>query len=205
VAKLITLEEFKVSLGLTAKADSGKDDLMNAAVEAGSGAVQDALNFDVLQTAYDETYDGTGLPYIWLRQVPVISSVPVTVQENGLSLVSAFGYSAAADVVVDPVRGQIMRQNGSNVSVGVSPNWPARWSEGFQNVRVTYTAGYAVVPEQFKMVTKYLAARFFKEFDEKKVGVSRRTTGAHSVDFISELPDVYQQILLANRRTYFAR
>src|SRR5258705_6224120 len=99
---------------------------MNAAIEAGSGAVQDGLNFDVVQTAYDETYDGTGLPYLWLRQVPVIASVPVTVQENGVSLVTAFGYSAAADVVVDPVPAQLMRQNATNVAAPVRPNLAPR-------------------------------------------------------------------------------
>jgi len=204
MADLITVEEFRNYLGLGVKANESQNELMAACVSAGSEWVREALNRDLDLRAYTEKYDGTGLPYIWLRQIPVAASPIPTVVENGTALVVAAGYNVAADVILDTERGVLFRQDGPTSSVGTS-RLPNRWSLGIQNVDIGYTAGHSVIPADVKLLTRYVAARFWKDVDQKTIGISRRSAGPHSTDFMTDLPEILRQIVDQRKRVYFAR
>jgi hypothetical protein len=205
VADLITLEEFKGYLGLGAKKVADQEDLMKLCVTAASNFVRDALSLDVDLQSYDEVYDGNGRPFLPLRMAPVATSPLPVVTENGMNLVVAAGYSISADATVDPVRGYLARLPGPTVIPGTNSPFPARWTRGFQNIHVIYSAGFAVVPGEFKLLASYVSSRYFVEPDERRVGVSRRGQGSHSTEFIEGLPDLYKEIIRINRRTYLAR
>ena len=205
MADLITLEEFKDYLGPGAKKVSDQEDLMKRCVAAASNFVRGALSLDVDLQSYDEVYDGNGRPFLPLRMAPVATSPLPVVIENGVALIVAFGYSITVDATVDPVRGYLARMPGPTVVPGTNSPFPARWTKGFQNVHVAYSAGFATVPGEFKVLTSYVAARYFAETDERRVGVSRRGQGSHSTEFIEGLPDLYKEIIRINRRTYLAR
>lgn len=209
-AKLITLEEFKDYAGLGPKSRSDKDGLIGACIDAAGDDLRSALSFDLDLQVYDERYDGNGSPYLPIHMFPVATSPLPVVEENGVPLVVAFGYNVNADVIIDPgpitrLTSWMYRQNGPNVVFGGSSGLQPRWSEGFQNVHIVYTAGYSPVPEQFKMVVRYLAKRYFDEADQKKIGFARRASGPNSAEFMADLPEVMQSVIRINRRTYLAR
>ena len=205
MADLITLEEFKDYLGQGAKKSPAQEDLMKACVAAASNMVRDALSLDVDQRSYDEIYDGNGRPFLPLRNVPVAPSPLPVVTENGAALTVTAGYDVTADVAVDFERGYLKRQLGPTVISGQRSFFPGSWTRGFQNVRAVYTAGFSPIPEEFKMLTRYLASRYFVEPDERRIGKSRVGQGSHSTEFIEGLPEMYKEIIRINRRTYLAR
>ena len=205
MANLITLEEFKLYLGPETKLNTKNDDLMNACVASSSNLVRDLLGRDVDLQAYNENYDGNGLPYIALRQIPVaLSPIPV-VTENGVALVVGAGYSPNADVLVDPVRGWLNRNTGPTNVPGNFSESPGRWTISFQGINVVYTAGNSPVPEDLKLLTRYIASRLWHDSSRKSGSVARRSTGTNSVEFLQTIPDVYKEIVRTNRRVYFAR
>lgn len=201
---LATLKEFKDWLGTGAKSNSVSDPLLNSCLDAASDWVREQVNRDLTQQAYDERYNGNGLPYLSLNQVPVATSTLPAVEEDGSALVVAVGYDLTADVILDPVKGWLNRQPGTTPSFGVSPGIPGRWSLGFQNVRVVYTAGYATIPPSLKSLALYVAARYWKESDRKEFGVLSRSTGSHSVTFLQGLPEIYKETIRRNKRVYYA-
>jgi hypothetical protein len=205
VADLITVEEFRNYMGLGVKANETQNELMAACVSAASDWVREALNRDMDFRAYTETYDGNGLPFLWLRQEHVATSPIPTVVENGTALVVKAGYDVTADVTLDPERGVLYRQSGPTQIVGNVSRLPNRWSIGIQNIAITYSAGYSTIPADVKILTRYVAARFWKETDSKAIGISRRSAGAHSTDFMTDLPTLYREIVDQKKRAYFAR
>lgn len=106
--------------------------------------------------ARDEKYDGCGESVLSLRNYPVSSIASI-------ALVSADGTSttlASTDYTADLSAGRL-RWNGSTA---YWPGWseqtgapaygyrPPGWPDGFQNVRVQYTAGYSTVPADLRGV-----------------------------------------------------
>ena len=205
MADLITVEEFRNYIGLGAKANESQNELMSACVASASEWIREAVNRELDFRAYAEKYDGNGLPYLWLKQDKVAASPMPTVTANGTALIAAPGYGVNADVILDGERGVLYRQSGPTQIVGNVSRLPNRWSIGIQNISATYSAGYATIPSDLKLLARYMAAVYRKEPDTKAVGVARRTTGAQSTDFMKDLPEMYQQTILQRRRVYFAR
>lgn len=138
-------------------------------------AVQAALErycertFD--STAYtDEAYDGTGSEWIVTKQVPITTLTSVETQDNN-GVVTAV---ATTDYRMESTSGRIFRLGASRGRItrdsfgelsypefGVSPSWPA----GFQNILVTYTAGYTSgsMPADLKLLMYRLVDAAFYE------------------------------------------
>jgi hypothetical protein len=209
VADLITLEEFKSYLGPDVKKSSQNDTELSAHVASASDWVRDEINRDMDERAYTEVLDGNNQQMIQLAHEPIKLSVVPVVVENGVALVVAFGFSSSADVVVKPgtlaprESAYLARVMGPSAPITPAYAQPGRWAPGFQNITVTYTAGFdaASMPPAIKGLTKYIAARFWKEADRKEIGIARRATGGRSVDYAKDLPDPYKTTI-ANWKKY---
>lgn len=200
MADLITLNEFKGYLGPDVKKSSQNDTELAAHVASASDWVRDEINRDFDERVYVELLDGNNQQMIQLAHEPVKLSVLPVVLENGITLAVAFGYSTAADVIVKPgtlaprESAYLARVMGPTAPLTPSYAQPGRWAPGFQNITVTYTAGYdaATMPPAIKALTKYIAARLWKEADRKEIGIARRTTGGRSVDYAKDIPEPYK-------------
>jgi hypothetical protein len=109
-----------------------------------SDAVERDLGRVITRRTVTETYDG-GRWKINLRSTPVISITTVT--ESGTAL-------AAGDYVVNTSTGQLAR--GSTLS----PSW---FASGWQNIVVTYVAGYADPPKIVRKVALNGVQRMWQE------------------------------------------
>jgi hypothetical protein len=107
-------------------------------------AVERDLGRTIARRTVTETYDG-GRWKINLRSTPVISITTVT--ESGTAL-------SAGDYVVNTSTGQLAR--GSTLS----PSW---FASGWQNIVVTYVAGYADPPKIVRKVALNGVQRMWQE------------------------------------------
>lgn len=115
-------------------ADTGDDDLINNLIAAVSGEIQGWLGRQIIQaTATDERLDSIGDTRLHTRYYPIISITSLT--EDGSALTEDTDFECKEQ---DKRSGCIVRLCGSD-AVG--------WNVGTRNVTVTYSHGYATVPD----------------------------------------------------------
>ncbi len=105
-------------------------------------AVQNYVRRNLLQQTFDEFYDGTNLPRIWLRVRPVIAVTAVLI--NGDALDNT--YQSAW--YFNPDTGELGRGDGQD-----DKRFPPWFPTGSCNIEVVYAAGYATVPGPVKRAT----------------------------------------------------
>lgn len=154
---IATTTEYKTHAKIS---HSGMDDQIAMALDESESLMSDYLGVDSFATATytDEPYSGEGDPNIQLRNWPVsdVSSVKVRMGSTTSTL--------GADSYTYSRRGQLHMEGSlaayqSAYAESCGPSWP----DGFSNVLVTYTAGYATIPEglkaiQFEMVDSMLSS-----------------------------------------------
>lgn len=129
---LITLAEAKQYLGESGtESDAQLAALIN---EVSSWIAPGYLGRELVSKQRTEYYHGDGSGTLLLRNVPIISIASVYLDANR-AWTSDTQVDLAADAVIDKGAGLIRLWNTR-----------ASWYWGFQNVKVTYTAGYTVGP-----------------------------------------------------------
>lgn len=101
-----------------------------------------------------------------LSAFPIVGNPTVT--ENGTALVVAEGYSTSADVIFESNRGLLKRRPGNTTQLIAqdSPTVPALgWSQGHQNVVVTYKAGWLLedMPHHIRHLCAEIAWRMYDD------------------------------------------
>ena len=141
VPSIVSLAEAKDYLNFSA--DTSHDIELERFITAADPVIEDIVG-PVLPTVFDEFYDG-GRSCIILRHYPVISIQAVTEYAGAaptiLTVAATPAVVTGSSYVLDP-DGILYR--GSTVGY-------ARFSDGFGNIRVEYTAGRAPVPANIKL------------------------------------------------------
>lgn len=165
MASIITRDDLKTYLGISGTREDSKLDLLINGVES---AVKRYTGREFASQSYTgELYDGTGTPYLYLRQRPVTAVSDLRVAQ------SAFGGAGHADAFESDTQWTkdedfiLHRDDESEHNRGllivVRSKWPTTpqgiWPEGVSNIQVDYTAGYASIPEDLKLAIYQLAAR----------------------------------------------
>jgi len=105
---------------------------LQAILDACSDAAENYCNRKFLSTAYAEIRDGDDSYNIYVLNPPIISLTSVAVKESdGTS-------TTYTDLTHDPVSGKIRYQSDKDAVLFIN---------GFQNVTINYTGGYATIPE----------------------------------------------------------
>lgn len=135
MAAPVTLSDAKTHLNITA---STYDTELQSFIDRAAAAAERRLGHPMVVASVVETHDG-GAPALRLRRVPEHPGVVAitTVTEDGAA-VSSGGY------VLNAAAGLLYRGTSSS---------PDTWASGTQNVVVTYTSGYATVPDDMKLAT----------------------------------------------------
>lgn len=147
---MITIEDLSNYVGRDLSSDEGAV----AAVSMACETVRTLTEQDFTPTIGETiTLDGSGTDTLLLPQVPVTAAGTVT--ENGGTLDATLDYTFTAD-------GRLLRTDGT----ATLTSWPdgygpsAYWSQGRQNITVTYDYGYAdSAPDDVRMVALALAHR----------------------------------------------
>lgn len=156
-----TRTEYKTYAGI---GHTGLDSRIDLALAASESAMERYVGVDDFGTATytDQEYDGQGDYMLMLRNFPVtaVSAVKLVCYTTTVTLDST-GYAWDS-------RGKLWRENGPSGHAYTDDSPTGAWSEGgwprgHKNVKATYTAGYATIPDdlkliQFEMVDSALAS-----------------------------------------------
>lgn len=132
--------------------DEAKQDVLRLIVNSVTEQVERYTRRPWKSRQFVELYDGNGASAIVLRQMPLITLTSVKrLNSDGTT---AYTYTDA-DFVLSLERGIIQFRYGQF------------WS-GFQNYQITYTAGYASVPDDVRLAALIAVAAAWRDFDQKR-------------------------------------
>lgn len=162
---LITVARAQAAEQLTSVASTRLTSLIASA----SAAIERHCNRRFVSQSFTETHDGDGASELILEHFPLISLTSVTIIEDDGTEVAI----AATEFRTKAGVGLIRFKPDSTAAY--------RWfPEGFQNVRIVQTAGFASVPEDVQEACVLLVAALYAG-ERKDAGVSSEKLGDYSV------------------------
>ncbi len=169
---LTDLDTIKALYGVS---DPGLDAQLSALLVAADRAIKDYLHRDIELTSYVEYYSGNGTRFLTLRQRPVVSVTEVREDFSGFygqGTAPIFGSEtllvAGEDYALELDAGGTLSNSGRLIRCHTV--WaqlerlyvPGRVSRdtgsALGNIKVTYSAGYASVPDDLKYAVAMLVA-----------------------------------------------
>ena len=153
---IISRSEYKTYAGIT---DTSLDTVIDNAILSAQADLESYCGCAFDSATYTaEKYDGTGTPYLTLKNVPVTALTTVGIVYDGTTTDLDSG-----DYRFDAVTGRVARIDASYGRVAVDDfgeivsrqwSWWPKFPRGFRNVSVTYTAGYSAqtMPADLKQI-----------------------------------------------------
>ena len=173
MADLTTLAAVKGWLGITTSAD---DATLARLITAASGYIEQWTNRHFSSQQFTEVRDGTGSAVMVFADYPVTAVQSVVI--NGNAITPSPGYGQA----------------GYSYDTSTIRLTGYLFDKGRGNVRLTYTAGYAVTPPEIEQACIELVALRYKERD--RIGHQSKSLAGETVTFIvRDFPDSVRTIL----------
>jgi hypothetical protein len=170
---LTTYANVKAFLGLSVDTDKG---LLERLITAASSFIQTIVNRDITKQIYTEKYNGNGH-----AKLP-LSSFPIT----AISSLSVDGI--AVPLSSDGIQAGYIFSETMVYLIGYT------FTKGFQNVAISYTAGYENVPYDIEQACIDLVALKYKE--RERIGIQSKTLATETVTYrIWDLNKETKQIL----------
>jgi len=162
---------------------TGDDILLTRLVTAASQFIQTWLNRAIAAQSYVETRDGDGGQRLVLGNAPVISVASLTI--DGLP--------------VPPAPDSVSRGYVFSPTLLYLQGW--MFTPGFQNIVVSYVAGYAATPPELEQACIELVALRYKERD--RIGQVSKNLAGDVVAFAQkDMPADVQTVLNQYRRNF---
>lgn len=178
---LVVVSEIRTFLQIKGTAD---DELLQALITAASTMFETLCNRSFKSIADTGLYDGSGGFRQFLPSYPIISVASVDV--DGISVpfagtsTTATGYRLGTNSII---------RNGQKFPVGIG------------NVKVTYTAGYATIPEDLARACIHMVAFMYR--GGSRVGESSKSVGGGTTSYsIKDMPDEVRLIISNYMRHY---
>lgn len=142
-----------------------EDYALGSLLERATSFIENQCNRIFEATSLEETYDGDGTDTLHLRNYPVSSISKIENYNDG-----SWGKVDSSDYRLDSTSGRVLKKSGL-------------WSDGFNNYKVNYTAGFDPVPESLKdLVLEVAASMWYKEGGNPRV-VSEKI-GSYQTEYI---------------------
>lgn len=167
---LTSVADVKESLGI-ASSDLSWDNLITRKINQATRQIESYCGRRFLETTYvNEEYSATHTDQIILRQRPVTDTTPFTLSfRNTVLNEDSFNLVEPDIYFVD---------KNSGVLDGLF-NIVGRWN----NWQITYSAGYATIPEDLQEAAASLAAYFTLNADTSKIGLAEIREGTRQVRY----------------------
>ena len=191
VNDLTTLAALKEYIGID---DASEDAFLDKGITRATRRIEGFTDRLLKLRAYEETYDGTGTPFLMLRQFPIVALTEVKIDA-----LRQFGVSTAVDllsVVVSKEEGKI-----GLAAAGVPISWSATFPLGTRIVKVKYTAGFASIPADLELAAIKVAAMDFARAREGGDGIISESISGRSVTWKDGVPEEVAEMLLPYRRS----
>lgn len=157
---LTTLAAVKTYAGVTGTAT---DDVLNALITGVSGFIRAWLNRDITTNSYDIRRSGRGTFAMQLPQYPITAVAAVEIDSLSIPAAASWGktgFSFDTEQIV--LSGHC-------------------FTRGNSNVRIQFTAGYAMVPDEIAQACNELVTLRFRTRD--KLEISSKSLAGETVSF----------------------
>lgn len=165
---LTTLVDVKETLGI-ASSDQSWDNLIIRKINQVTRQIEAYCGRRFLLTTYtDELYNSTGVNQLILRNRPIVGSISMSVRDTSLN----------EDDFTAVENSLIFADNNSGVldlNFGASGSWGG--------YKVTYSAGYATIPEDLAEAAATLAAYYTLNPDGSQIGINEKQEGQRRIKY----------------------
>ncbi|HMX42100.1 MAG TPA: phage head-tail connector protein [Elusimicrobiota bacterium] len=163
---LVSLAEAKTFLKISA---SSEDSVIEDFINRASIWANDYTGRRLKSRSNSDVYDGDGSDILLLRDYPVNAVTLFQIVDEPVPLIIYEDFSLNAE------NGIIKTKNGRMIT------------KGFQNVTITYTAGYSTPPETIKeAVLLYVGHLYRRQYADQKFGVQSETVGDRTTTYGSD-------------------
>ncbi len=167
---LVSLAEAKTFLKISA---SSEDSVIEDFINRASIWANDYTGRRLKSRSNSDVYDGDGSDLLLLRDYPLVSIVDLRIDDG--SYEGAPPQTTSEDYTLNLPSGLIKLKNG------------VLFVKGFQNVDITYTAGYTTAPETVKeAVLLYVGHLYRRQYADQKFGVQSETVGDRTTTYGSD-------------------
>lgn len=186
---LASLDQVKSQLGII-QSEIKYNAKLNLYLTAASAWVESYCDRKFEAANYVETFSGNRCNYFSPDQWPIISVSELRISssrdwESSSSLVSANEYNITADQV------------GITYYSGFLP-------KGVDNIRLSYRAGYEVIPGDLQLGVIWAAEWFYLHNNRGDQGRTTASKQGESVGILSDIPEMIKKIINPYRRMDFA-
>lgn len=193
---LVSLAEAKERLDRPADIPRADEKLIENLINRSATRIESHLDRDLKAGTVTEHYDGSGTGTLWVRRYPLTSVSELNVDPNRDFFASTD--IDPTDVVIDSERGTVRFFPGSNA-------FRSSFATGVKNVKIVYTGGFTIVPEDLKEASLILVARSFMRIRQGAEGIISESVAGYSASYEgttreSGLPLEVQGILTRYKR-----
>lgn len=149
---LTTVAEVETLVGLSSGADTTK---ITNSINHATKRILTYIDRTIVSTARTEFYDGTGTPILVLRHYPIIGNPALVNIDSGRDFLSATDLTVDDDYLVDS------DDDADNPAILRRLSRFTFWPRGYQNIKVTYTAGFASTPQLLENTATAFAAYLY--------------------------------------------
>lgn len=178
---LTTLDSVKAWIPITS---TDADDLLTALISRVSTFIQSWLNRTLAAQTYTEVRNGQAMHFMLLNNYPIISVASLSVDGIAIPPRGALGpgtYSNPGGYVFDA---------GTLYLSGYS------FCRGYQNVSVTYVAGFDTTPPDIEQATNMIVADWYKNQRGARLGIAAEAIEGQSISYVQRpMPTAAQSIL----------
>lgn len=167
---LTTKADVKESLGISS-GDTTKDNLIIRKINQATRAIEAYCGRRFLETTYTgEEYAATGIDELVLRQRPVSTLSSFSVRDTSLN---------QSDWETIDTDLYFLDNSGTSGVLNLLFNANGRWNR----YKVTYTAGYATIPEDLAEACVSLACFYVQNSDGGDIGVASKKEGQREIRY----------------------
>lgn len=167
------------------------DALLTTLVSQVSTFIQSWLNRTIASQAYSEVRNGQGMPMLMLQNYPVAAIASLTVDGIVIPPRPPLGPGTASSSI-----GYTFDANAVYLS-GYS------FCRGFQNVAISYTAGYAVTPIDIQQAANMTVGDWYKNARGPRLGVQSESIEAQSISYVQRAIPLQALAILQQYRKVF--
>jgi hypothetical protein len=171
---------------------TNQDTKLERLINASSAKIENFLDRKILTRSYTEYQDGRRADRIILKQWPIEKPSELWDDPSGLFTdVSTQIDSADFDIENDGDAGLVQLLNG------------LRFGRGSRNIKAVYNAGFATVPYDVEEACIMTVEFLYDLAQDRRIGVSSKGKNNESTSFLSDLPDIVQNMLVPYQRSEF--
>lgn len=182
---LTTLSRLKSQLGINGS-DLTQDSRLQFYIDAASQKIETYCDRKFNSQSFTDYFHGRKQNIIMPKQFPIISVTELRVQAER-DWADATGLIAATDYFVSDSDNTIIYE-------GFFPN-------GFGNIRLIYTAGYATIPSDLELACVWLAEWFYYHKTKADMGRTSVSKGDENLGVLANMPPMIQEMLIDYKRT----